>query len=356
MTASVIHDGRRYPLVQSRGLWRIRSRSKTHPLDVSLGIADLRVAKREALKILEGTTKARPSAVTLEDLVSIYLATPKRTTDYAASVNVSRLRSLIRTVKRAELAEVSISELGPDLWTAYQAHKQGGKLDLTTRNPANVAINSAIRQARAIIAQKLHPAYKSAGVKLPDDALAVTWLPEPKRLIKPPAADAAMIEAWRELPRGPLWFAIGLARFAGLRCAEIAAARTSWLLVEGKGVSVELRDRPEHGFYSKTGEEYTAPILDCELAAELQTLPDGKIIDASPRWFKRTPQSWARQFTGAAKKPLHRLRGLYADDLAAVTRNAVLARLEGVKAAASALGHTNDATTRQHYLSSDALR
>lgn len=355
LTASVIHDGRKYPLVLSRGLWRIRSRSRTHPLDVSLGIADLRVAKREALKILDGRAKARPSAVTLEDLVSIYLATPKRTTDYAARVNVSRLRALVRVAKHAELAEVSISELGPDLWTGYQIERQGGRLDLTTRNPENVKINAAVRQARAIIAEKLHAAYRAAGVRLPTDALAVTWLPEPKRILKPSCDDPRMIEAWRDLPPGPLRLAIGLARFAGLRRAEIEAMRTSWLLTEGQGTSIELCDRPDEGFYSKTGEAYAAPILDADFAAELQALPEGRVIDMPPRWFKRTPQAWAKQWTGTAKKPLHRLRGLYADDLAAITRNAVLARLEGVKAAASALGHTNDATTRNHYLS-DALR
>lgn len=53
----------------------------------------------------------------------------------------------------------------------------------------------------------------------------------------------------------------------------------------------------------------------------------------------------------AAKKPLHRLRGLYADEVARLTQDAVAARLAGVKAAASALGHTNTATTERSYLS-----
>ena len=54
---------------------------------------------------------------------------------------------------------------------------------------------------------------------------------------------------------------------------------------------------------------------------------------------------------GTAKKPLHRLRGLYADDVAKLTEDAVLARLEGIKEASRALGHTTTKTTLNHYLS-----
>lgn len=69
------------------------------------------------------------------------------------------------------------------------------------------------------------------------------------------------------------------------------------------------------------------------------------------RWFERVPQEWLRKFTGTAKKPLHRLRGLYADEVAKLTQDAVAARLAGVKAASQALGHTNTATTQNSYLS-----
>lgn len=41
----------------------------------------------------------------------------------------------------------------------------------------------------------------------------------------------------------------------------------------------------------------------------------------------------------------------YADEVAKLTQDAVAARLAGVKAAASALGHTNTATTQNSYLS-----
>lgn len=58
-----------------------------------------------------------------------------------------------------------------------------------------------------------------------------------------------------------------------------------------------------------------------------------------------------KKFTGTAKMPLHRLRGLYADDVKKLTEDATAAHLAGVKAAADALGHTNTQTTVQSYLS-----
>ena len=58
-----------------------------------------------------------------------------------------------------------------------------------------------------------------------------------------------------------------------------------------------------------------------------------------------------RPFSPSAKKPFHRLRGLYADHVARVTQDAVAARLAGVREASAALGHTTTATTLNHYLS-----
>jgi hypothetical protein len=43
------------------------------------------------------------------------------------------------------------------------------------------------------------------------------------------------------------------------------------------------------------------------------------------RWIQHVPQPWLRQFTGSAKAPLHRLRGLYADHVRRETEEAILA-------------------------------
>jgi hypothetical protein len=68
-------------------------------------------------------------------------------------------------------------------------------------------------------------------------------------------------------------------------------------------------------------------------------------------WFQTYPQDWLRPFMGKERKPLHRLRGLYADEVFKVTEMARAAYLAGLEAARDALGHTSTDTTRNSYLS-----
>ena len=74
------------------------------------------------------------------------------------------------------------------------------------------------------------------------------------------------------------------------------------------------------------------------------------------RWFIRYPQKWLHDHGVTAAKPLHRLRGLYADHIAKLTQDAVAAQMAAIRAAQSNLGHTSSATTERHYLTPDALR
>ena len=80
--------------------------------------------------------------------------------------------------------------------------------------------------------------------------------------------------------------------------------------------------------------------------------PDASVVARSDvdRWIQRAPQAWLKTYTGAAKAPLHRLRGLYADQIKRETEQAILARAAGIKAASEALGHTTVETTVDHYL------
>lgn len=71
------------------------------------------------------------------------------------------------------------------------------------------------------------------------------------------------------------------------------------------------------------------------------------------RFARGRTQRWLKQHGITAHKPLHRLRGLYADDVARVTADAVAARLAGVSAAQAALGHTSSDTTERHYLTQE---
>lgn len=78
-----------------------------------------------------------------------------------------------------------------------------------------------------------------------------------------------------------------------------------------------------------------------------------RLANQFARWLGREPQKWLRPFVPGAGKPLHRLRGLYADQIKRETEQAMLARMAGMRAAQEALGHTSPETTRRHYTSED---
>lgn len=353
----VLYEGRRYTLTKGRGgVWRCRSRSKSHPFDSGLGTTDYTAARQIAVQMLEGQKEriVKRSAETLEDVAAVYLDLPKKCSDRVAKLNVSRLRVICRKVFSAELSKLRLSDVSPKLWREYWRICHGGKLDLSTRRRENIAHNAAVRMAASIFIDRLRPAYEEAGVKMPPGLTAVDWLPV-LRSPPPPAEDSKLVKAWRKLPRSALWLAIGLARFAGLRRSEIEAATGEWIIERDGQAFVDLRDR-EGEFLTKTGRHYRAVVIDSELARALLAVPKANPIVEPPvidrhRWFERDLAAWCKPFTGTAKKPLHRLRGLYADDVAKLTEDAVLARLEGIKEASRALGHTTTKTTLNHYLS-----
>jgi hypothetical protein len=350
----VLYAGRKIPLVkEASGTWRLRSRSRHYAIDFGLGTSDLNAAKRIARDHLEGRSKLIPrkGGETLEDVARVYLDMPKRCGERAATDNVQRLRSIVRLAWGRELSQVRLVDLSPKLWRDFMAAKLGGVLDLATRRPGNAAINAAVRSAASIFIPRLRPAYAEHGFAIPDDATVVQWLPV---MHLPPsvADDAALVAWWKALLVGsPEWFAVGLARFAGLRSAEIAASRPEWVVAG----AVELRDRPAEGFLTKTGKPYRAIILRPELVAAIAALQPGSFIvqpatAKRSEWFERDLPRLVRPFCPTAKKPLHRLRGLYADEVARLTQDAVAARLAGIREASAALGHTTTATTINHYL------
>lgn len=193
-------------------------------------------------------------------------------------------------------------------------------------------------------------------------------LPEP---YVPPSVvdDAELLKAWAALKETDhsLWLVIGLARFAGLRREEITHCRGGWIEEQNGVVSIALRDRPEEKWWTKTGKPYRAQVINAELAEWLIAVRDfeplDKLVVPDPasgfdrgRWFERAPQQWLHDNGVASLKPLHRLRGLYADHIARLTSDAVTARLAAVRAAQQNLGHTSSETTEKHYLDPNAVR
>ena len=276
---------------------------------------------------------------------------------------MSKIMSKPQTESAEELAAI-IADMEPpteaEIRAIAEARELGVPLADILAHWRRTAGRGTGKTVADMIAARQHKA-KVDGLGVNADAARSTLLPEP--WLPPPAVDeAALLSAWRELQSGsPLWLALGLARFAGLRRDEISAMQRGWIVQRGSTVLVELRDRPEDGWWTKTGKPYLAPVIDGDLAAALIAAPPGAIIQTPPDitrdvWFLRTPQRWLKARGITAHKPLHRLRGLYADDVARVTADAVAARLAGVSAAQAALGHTSSDTTERHYLTAPQAR
>jgi hypothetical protein len=345
--------------------WRLRSKAKGRLADFRTGTRNLKEATRRAKEYLDRRATdprhSRKGGGTLEALAEVYLEIPKRTKAICAVSNLSRLRGICRTLGR-ELGTVTCREVGPEFWQAYQRaalERAGRKFDLVTRYRENIRINAAVRCARCLFLRPLLPAYRAAGLDVRADAGEATMLPVP---YLPPSTvdDSVILQCWEKLTSTDrLWLVIGLARFAGLRCAEISALRGSWIEDQAGVVSIVLRDRPEQEWWTKTGKPYRAQVIEPRLAEWLRTAaakPDELVVPDPPdgserrRWFVREPQRWLRSIGVKAGKPLHRLRGLYADAVAKLTADAVAARLAGVEAARANLGHTTSAVTEAHYL------
>lgn len=359
---SFAHKGCRYALNWQSGAWRARSRSKSHPFDFWTGLANkadaISRAREEIDNRPENPILSRKGGGNLEALAAVYLTLPKRCQQDSAEINISRLRTVCRTALGRELAAVTCREVSQRLWESYQRaalEKAGRAFNYATRYRENIAINSCIRAARSLFIKTLLVRYREEGLDVTDGAGLCQMLPEPV-VPQPAVDDAALVADWRKLT-GPLWEIIGLARFAGLRREEICDAQTHWIEVVDGVVTIAMRDRPEESWWTKTGKPYRTEVIDRDVAAWLlrRRKHQGHIVvvndaESRHRWFEREPQRWLREHGITAPKPLHRLRGLYADHVARITRNAVAARLAGVRAAQKNLGHTTSRTTERHYL------
>lgn len=347
--------GRVLRMTLERGSWRVRCRAKGCRVDIVTGTPDLAQARRIATTALERDGPAdNATAGTLAEVAAEYMRIPRKCSDDTAADNVARLRSVVAALGKT-LETVKVDAL-PALWHDYVAARQALPApNYSRRERINTAINSALRQAASIFRPKLHVHYRRAGITLPRDASAVEYLPV-MAAAPAPVDDAGLVAAWEGLRESDpdMWLAIGLARFAGLRQSEILACRGRWIVRRGAGAVVELQDRDEDHFRTKTGRRYSAIIMHAGLAEYLLAMPPEALVitraDAL-NWIGRQPQAWLRRFTGAASKPLHRCRGLYADHVRRVTEDAILARAAGTKAASESLGHTTTATTERHYLS-----
>lgn len=356
ISSSVTWEGRKVPLHCDRtGLWRIRCRSRTLFIDSSLETTVLAIAKENAkAKLAAGGAARKRIAGTLADVIRVYKTISKKCSQKSAENFCRCLTRAVRGAWGKEPEQIKVERI-PDLWPDYAAFRQGLKQpDYNKRRSINRGINSVMTQARCLFIKILHGEYRRHGIILPENAADVRLLPE-MQLVPAEANDAELIAEWEQLREKnlSLWVAVGLARFAGLRKNEIEACRGSWVVKRKGAVAIELRDREDENYLTKTGRIYYPYVLHAGLAEYLLTLaPDARAVgNVNQEWMTRFVPQWVRPFTGSAQKPLHRLRGLYADQIKAEREEAFLAHRAGVKAASEALGHTTTATTENHYLS-----
>lgn len=369
-TSFIMWEGRKLPMEWQASGWRLRSRSKHFEVDYSTNILSLGAAQddaREYLKREKAKTAKPKGKKTLEDVVTAYKKLPKRAGEITEATSISHLRSVVRVVLGEELSTVPATTIDAKFWLSYIAKRQGREIaDLSTRDTINSAINSAMNNACCVFKAALIPLYKEQGIVFCPDVTTIQWLAVPK-LPKTEVEQDELMTAWKALRgvRGDLWAAVGAARFVGLRRKEVMHLAKSWVEIDGPATYVRVRDRPEEGFRHKTGESYRALVVNAEYAKFLRDAPDGLIINPDltnkkknvkkPNerryWFWYVPQEWLKKFTGESAAPLHRMRGLYLDDVAKLTSDAVKAKLAGERAAADAAGHTTTKTTKDHYLS-----
>jgi hypothetical protein len=367
-SALLLWEGRRLPMQLTPSGWRLRARSRHLTVDYCTGIQSLKLAQDAARRHLDERKAGAlvvKSGQTLADVVRVYRELPKLAGLAAEKISIYRLTSVVRLVTGKELAHVDATAINAKFWLAYIAKRQGRTVpDIASRAPINSAINSAMRAAAAVFKPRLQPLYAEHGIIFSPDVTAIQWLARMK-LPKPKAKVDELALAWSTLHGADqaMWWSVGLARYAGLRRDEVAHATAAWVEIDGAATYIRVCDRPDEDWNSKTGENYRALVIHPALAAALRAAPAGLLVPDPARhgrpcrpmtrqgFFKSAVQAWCKPFTGAATKPMHRLRGLYADELAKLTEDAVKARLEGQRAAAAALGHTTTATTVNHYLS-----
>ena len=67
-----------------------------------------------------GTSTKSASRGTIQQLVDIYFASPRRSSLVVAKGNVSRLRTIVRLVHGKDMQDVPIAALSAKLWSEYQ--------------------------------------------------------------------------------------------------------------------------------------------------------------------------------------------------------------------------------------------
>ncbi len=333
--------------------------------------------------------KARRTLATLGDIADAYLdeAIQIVKEDRAAKDNVASMFRIVacaldlwtvagtgmKGVKAgrkihdiARIRKLSSGVLTGELVRGYFRYRQGGELDLSARREENRSINSTLNHARQLFSRR-SKSYKMGKLQLPD----LTGFMEEPML---PAAECEahpltgeqwdmMVKEAARLEDREVALVNQLLRVTGMRSAELVALHSSWLVPEGKGWAIEIRDRHESRAEPKAGEKQGALLVPkwsqkgvknrkvpvpADLVEQLRSRK-GYLIgpDLLPscreKLVNRKHNYWLKAMIGGLGKKVqgnHRLRD---------TVCSALWSLYGPSAAQEAAGHVDPKTTSKHY-------
>jgi len=299
---------------------------------------------------------------TVGDVVETYLAPPQTCKEATAVKGANELLNVVAIAKglvtstksgrpipdKAAARKLASTVLTDDLVLEYQRVRQGGELDISTRQESNGGINSTLNNARGVFSKKsLY--YKFKNFNLPDVAgfMQAPYLPVPDQEWEPIPDDQyqSMDEASAVLRSSnpELWLVNQMLRRLGLRNCELIAARDTWLDQDGAGWLLVVKDRPDEGFWCKGFRSRRLP-LSPDLA-EILTGRQGWLLEAPSdtartKLVEREHNTWLRQFVPDRQKGNHELRKHI---------GSVIYHLRGLEAAADYLGHVDIRTTRKWY-------
>jgi integrase len=220
--------------------------------------------------------------------------------------------------------------------------------------PQHAAWNSTLDHACDVFSSSARE-HALAGLRLPDltEFLKAKRLPEEEKAPQPfnSIQWEALCKAFDALRNTDpdLWLLNVLTRQTGMRPAYVMAVRSSWL-VEGNGGKwfLEIKNRPEEGFFKKPGTlDQFIPITPA-LLAQIQSRGPGLTIggtlsDTARAALQKRHNALIKRTVGdegSHGQGAYRYRDTVASALAFV---------QDVSAAQKALGHVTSLTTLQHY-------
>lgn len=224
----------------------------------------------------------------------------------------------------------------------------GGWEDEDEERRAKGSVNSALRQARAVVGVRALQLYRDKGLQLPD---LERFKNEPgfmgvgKQSYNPPGDELlektfkALAALGKDPVRKDQYLAVCLAAGAGLRKGEIKRASWNWFTLRGAAPWLV------GAMITKNGDLLDVPILPEWWARIAALRPEGakgedRILSSDSEWTFRRVGEWMRGLGWETQKCIHEFRALV---------GCRVAEAMGIEAASLFLRHGSIKTTQIYY-------